>query len=122
MQASSIRTRLYQDQTCRKSHRCPQVVPAVPIAQAVEMRLAFASLLCLAAFGQDRHVVVISLDGYPAYALRDPQTPATTLRRLIREGTWAPDGMLPVNPTVTWPNHTAMVTGVDASRHEVIYN
>lgn len=86
------------------------------------MRQAIAFLLCLAAFSQDRHVVLISLDGYPSYALRDPQTPAPTLRRLIREGAWAPAGMLAVNPTVTWPNHTAMVTGVDAARHEVIYN
>ena len=30
--------------------------------------------------------------------------------------------MRPVNPTVTWPNHTAMVTGVDASEHQVLYN
>lgn len=78
--------------------------------------------LVLSAAAQDRHVVVISLDGYPAYALRDPQTPAPTIRRLIREGAWAPDGMTNVNPTVTWPNHTAMVTGVSPSRHGVIYN
>jgi predicted AlkP superfamily pyrophosphatase or phosphodiesterase len=30
--------------------------------------------------------------------------------------------MRPVNPTVTWPNHTAMVTGVDVSKHHVLYN
>ncbi len=81
--------------------------------------LLFCSSLLLA---EDRHVVLISLDGYPAYALRDPHTPAPTLRRLIAEGAWAPDGMTPVNPTVTWPNHTSMVTGVDASRHGVLYN
>jgi predicted AlkP superfamily pyrophosphatase or phosphodiesterase len=78
--------------------------------------------LAAALYGQERHVVVISLDGYPAYALRDPQTPAPNLRRLIREGTWAPEGMTNINPTVTWPNHTSMVTGVDASRHGVLYN
>jgi predicted AlkP superfamily pyrophosphatase or phosphodiesterase len=30
--------------------------------------------------------------------------------------------MQPINPTVTWPNHTAMVTGVDASEHHVLFN
>ncbi|MGI8741607.1 MAG: alkaline phosphatase family protein [Bryobacteraceae bacterium] len=79
-------------------------------------------LCCSAISAQQRHVVVISLDGYPAYALRDPHTPAPTLRGLIREGAWAPGGMTPVNPTVTWPNHTSMVTGVDASRHGVLFN
>jgi predicted AlkP superfamily pyrophosphatase or phosphodiesterase len=30
--------------------------------------------------------------------------------------------MRPVNPTVTWPNHTAIVTGVEPSDHHVLYN
>ena len=84
--------------------------------------IALFFALAAAMSGQEHHVVVISLDGYPAYALRDPQTPAPTLRRLIREGAWAPDGMTNINPTVTWPNHTTMVTGVDASKHGVLYN
>ena len=66
-------------------------------------------------------VVVISLDGFPAYALDDPRLPIPTLRTLARDGV-AAASMQPVNPTVTWPNHTAMVTGVDASRHQVLYN
>jgi len=70
---------------------------------------------------KDRTVVVISLDGFPAYALDDPRLPIPTLRKLAREGVVAAS-MRPVNPTVTWPNHTAMVTGVDASEHQVLYN
>jgi predicted AlkP superfamily pyrophosphatase or phosphodiesterase len=30
--------------------------------------------------------------------------------------------MRPVNPTVTWANHTSMVTGVTPARHHVIFN
>jgi predicted AlkP superfamily pyrophosphatase or phosphodiesterase len=71
--------------------------------------------------GKDRVVVVISLDGFPAYALKDPRLPIPTLRWLAREGAVA-ESMQPVNPTVTWPNHTAIVTGVDASQHRVLYN
>lgn len=68
-----------------------------------------------------RTVVVISLDGFPAYALDDPRLPIPTLRKLAREGV-AATSMRPVNPTVTWPNHTAIVTGVDASEHHVLFN
>jgi len=71
---------------------------------------------------QRRHtVVVISLDGFPAYALDDPRLPIPTLRKLAREGAMA-RSTRPVNPTVTWPNHTAIVTGVDVSEHQVLYN
>jgi predicted AlkP superfamily pyrophosphatase or phosphodiesterase len=68
-----------------------------------------------------RTVVVISLDGFPAYALDDPRLPIPTLRQLAREGAVA-RSMRPVNPTVTWPNHTAIVTGVEPSEHQVLYN
>jgi predicted AlkP superfamily pyrophosphatase or phosphodiesterase len=30
--------------------------------------------------------------------------------------------MQPINPTVTWPNHTALITGVNASQHFVMAN
>jgi len=66
-------------------------------------------------------VVVISLDGFPAYALDDPRLPIPTLRKLARLGAVAAS-IRPVNPTVTWPNHTAIVTGVEPSEHQVLYN
>ena len=69
---------------------------------------------------QQRMVVVISLDGFPAYALDDPKLPIPTLRHLIRDGVSA--RMTTVNPTVTWPNHTAMVTGVRADEHGLLAN
>ena len=67
------------------------------------------------------HVVVISLDGFGGWALDDPYLPVPTLRRLAREGV-AAKGMRPVDPTVTWANHTSMVTGVTPSKHGVIFN
>ena len=65
-------------------------------------------------------VIVISLDGFPAYALDDPKLPAPTLRRLIRQGVTA--RMNTINPTVTWPNHTTLVTGVRADEHGLLVN
>ena len=67
---------------------------------------------------RDRHVVVISIDGFPAFSWNDPLLAVPTLRRLAREGAHA-EAMMPVNPTVTWPNHTSMVTGVRPERHTV---
>lgn len=81
----------------------------------------FLSAVLLPAADANRHVIVVSLDGFPAYALRDPSLPCPVLRRLMAEGASA-EAMIPINPTVTWPNHTAMVTGVDAAAHGVIYN
>ncbi|HEY6374661.1 MAG TPA: ectonucleotide pyrophosphatase/phosphodiesterase, partial [Edaphobacter sp.] len=66
-------------------------------------------------------VVVISLDAFGAESLRDPHLPAPTLHRLMKAGTYA-TSMRPINPTVTWPNHTSMVTGVNASKHHVVVN
>lgn len=71
--------------------------------------------------GAARHVVVISLDGFPSWALDDPFLPVPTLRRLAARGAMART-MTGVNPTVTWPNHTSMVTGVTPARHGVLFN
>ncbi|MBV8879059.1 MAG: alkaline phosphatase family protein, partial [Planctomycetaceae bacterium] len=69
----------------------------------------------------DRTVILISLDGFPAYMFEDPRLPAPTLRRLMQEGATA-KGMTIVNPTVTWPNHTTLATGVTPAKHGVLYN
>ena len=70
---------------------------------------------------QPHKVVVISLDAFAAESLHDPHLPAPTLQRMMREGAYA-TAMRPINPTVTWPNHTSMITGVNASKHHVIAN
>lgn len=68
-----------------------------------------------------RIVVLITLDGFPARALKDPRLPTPTLREFEANGAHAV-GMQPINPTVTWPNHTALITGVNASVHHVMAN
>ena len=81
--------------------------------------LLTASVFCQSPNGRNK-VILISLDGFPSYALKDPKLPIPTLRKLIAAGTSAP--MLGINPTVTWPNHTAMVTGVRADEHGLLAN
>jgi predicted AlkP superfamily pyrophosphatase or phosphodiesterase len=67
------------------------------------------------------HVVIISLDGFAGWALDDPHLPVPTLRRLAAAGAVA-RRMRPVNPTVTWANHTSMITGVTPAKHHVVFN
>lgn len=66
-------------------------------------------------------VVLITIDGFPARALKDPRLPMPTLRELETNGAHA-DAMTPINPTVTWPNHTALITGVNAAVHHIMAN
>ena len=82
-----------------------------------------ASIVCFGygAVRKDRVVVVISLDGFPASSLWDNRLPIPTLRRLAQEGS-AARAMRVSNPSVTWPNHTTMVTGVPPAKHGVLFN
>ena len=52
----------------------------------------------------------------PALAARTPN-----LRRLAQEGVWA-DGVVGVTPTVTYPSHTTLITGVEPARHGIYDN
>src|SRR3954447_8520239 len=83
--------------------------------------LLLVAATALTAADKNRHVIVVSLDGFPAHTLRDTAVPFPVLRRLMAEGASA-EAMIPINPTVTWPNHTAIISGVNASIHGVIYN
>ncbi|MCX6628989.1 MAG: alkaline phosphatase family protein [Candidatus Solibacter sp.] len=94
------------------------------IAMTLALALAAGVTLCGPVSAQapprQRMVIVISLDGFPAYALEDAQLPIPTLRRLIRQGVTA--RMTTINPTITWPNHTTLVTGVHADEHGLLVN
>jgi predicted AlkP superfamily pyrophosphatase or phosphodiesterase len=100
-------------------------VSARVVARFAVLLALSATLLSTArpqrASSESNHVVIISLDGFAGWALDDPSLPVPTLRRLAARGAIA-KGMRPVNPTVTWPNHTSMVTGVTPSRHGVLFN
>jgi len=67
------------------------------------------------------HVVLVSIDGLAAFYLDDPRAELPTLRRLAARGARAA-GMVTSFPSVTWPSHTSLVTGVPPGRHGVIGN
>ena len=70
---------------------------------------------------KDRIVVLVTIDGFPSWIWDDPALPMPFLQRLAREGAVA-KGMKISNPSVTWPNHTTLVTGVTPARHGVLFN
>jgi predicted AlkP superfamily pyrophosphatase or phosphodiesterase len=69
-------------------------------------------------------VLMISIDGLKPecvtqaaeHGLRVP-----TLRRFLVEGTYA-DGVVAVLPTVTYPDHTTLITGVWPAEHGIVSN
>jgi predicted AlkP superfamily pyrophosphatase or phosphodiesterase len=87
------------------------------IALAVQLRVATAAPIP----AKDRIVVLISVDGFPAWIWRNPNIVVPNLRRLAAEGAQA-EAMTVSNPSITWINHTTLVTGVNPSRHGVLFN
>src|SRR6478735_3225378 len=69
----------------------------------------------------DRIVVLMSVDGLANFYMDDPAAELPTLRKLAAEGARA-TSMRASDPTVTWPNHTTLVTGVAPAKHGVVGN
>jgi predicted AlkP superfamily pyrophosphatase or phosphodiesterase len=91
------------------------------------MRILLAVLVAcllvgpLSGANKDRHVVLVTIDGFPASLWRDPTLPIPTLRQLATEGASA-DAMTVSNPSITWPTHTTLITGVTPQKHGVLFN
>jgi predicted AlkP superfamily pyrophosphatase or phosphodiesterase len=69
----------------------------------------------------ERIVVLISVDGLAHYYFDDPECEMPTIRALAKEGARA-KMMRASMPSVTWPNHTTLVTGAHPAKHGVIGN
>ncbi len=71
-----------------------------------------------------KHTLVISLDGLDTRYLHDAdeyKLRIPTLRRLMAKGVTA-RGMISVYPSITYPSHTTLVTGVLPARHGIFGN
>ena len=94
----------------RNSFRSPLIVFALFLSQLTVLQAA--------------PVLMISIDGLKPesvthaaeHGLRVP-----TLRRFLIEGTYA-DGVVAVLPTVTYPDHTTLITGVWPAEHGIVNN
>ena len=88
--------------------------PTVPVVIAVEHGANAAAQRA------KHYVVLVSLDGFRYdYAAKFG---APNLERLAAEGASAPDGMIPSFPSVTFPNHYTIVTGLYPEHHGIIAN
>ena len=69
---------------------------------------------------KEHYVVLVSLDGFRwDYAKRDK---AVNLLALGKKGVWAPEGMMPSFPSLTFPNHFTIVTGLYPEHHGLVAN
>ena len=69
----------------------------------------------------NKHVVVITIDGFrPDFYLEDKWS-APNLKAMKQEGVHA-YGVNSVFPSVTYPSHTTIVTGVQPATHGIFYN
>lgn len=70
---------------------------------------------------KDQHVILISIDGFPAWLWKEPALAVPNLRKLAAEGAQT-EAMTVSNPSITWINHTTLVTGVTPRKHGVLFN
>jgi len=88
-------------------------------ATLILLTLAVSSLSLVAA-GPGRHVVLISIDGMrPASYTSAGPAKIPTLRALMARGAHA-RGVVGVLPSVTYPSHTTMITGVPPAVHGIV--
>jgi len=88
----------------------------------VALAALVASTFVLGAAEPSRHVVLISIDGMrPASYTSPGPAKIPTLRSLMARGAYA-RGVVGVLPTVTYPSHTTMITGVRPSVHGIVNN
>ena len=85
----------------------PRIAPGPPVRPAPEV--------------PGPALVLVSIDGFRHDYLDRPTAHAPTLRRLAAEGVRA-DGMVPVYPSVTLPNHWSLVTGLHPEAHGIVGN
>ncbi len=89
------------------------------LAGACSTSSAPAALGPAPAAAQAKRVVLVSIDGLRPDAIE--KAGATNLRKLIERGAFCPTAET-IRPSITLPSHTSMVTGLDFSRHGVVWN
>jgi predicted AlkP superfamily pyrophosphatase or phosphodiesterase len=88
------------------------------------MRILLCCWAALATLAAKQPLVVVSVDGLDNRYLANADQMGLkipNLRRLMREGQVS-KGVIGVVPTITWPPHTTMITGVDPVKHGILAN
>jgi len=87
---------------------------------------ALAAGLCAAApaLAAPHRLMLLSIDGLDWRYIRDRDAlgmKIPTIRKLLMQSQYA-DGVVGVWPTITWPSHTSMLTGVRPDQHGILAN
>ena len=97
---------------------------AVPPRRAPNDRPLAPTLAQSSLPGPVHHLIVISIDGMKPQTYTEPDAhglKVPTLRDMVRNGA-SSDGVQPVMPSVTYPSHTTMMTGVNPGVHGIVTN
>ena len=96
------------------------VAAAIGAAQSGSLVIAVPNPPNTAAQRAKHYVVLVSLDGFRYdYATKYG---AKNLQAMATRGASAPDGMIPSYPSVTFPNHYTIVTGLYPEHHGIVAN
>jgi predicted AlkP superfamily pyrophosphatase or phosphodiesterase len=68
-----------------------------------------------------KHVIFITIDGFRPDFYLDSEWQTPNLRALMKDGAYA-KGVNSVFPSMTYPSHATIVTGVQPAKHGVFYN
>ena len=68
-----------------------------------------------------KKVVLISIDGFRPEFYQDKKFDAPLLKKLASKGV-SSQGMISIFPSVTYPNHTTLITGVNSEEHGIYSN
>ncbi len=68
-----------------------------------------------------KHVIFITIDGFRPDFYLDENWHTPNLHMLMKDGAYA-KGVNTVFPSITYPSHTTIITGVGPSKHGIYYN
>jgi len=68
-----------------------------------------------------KHVIFLTIDGFRPDFYLDSQWQMPNLRALMKDGAYA-KGVNSVFPSMTYPSHTTIVTGVQPVKHSIYFN
>jgi predicted AlkP superfamily pyrophosphatase or phosphodiesterase len=81
-----------------------------------------SSVITACSFAQPaKHVILISVDGLRPDFYMDTTWHTDNMRALMKDGAYA-KGVNSVFPSMTYPSHTTMITGVQPAKHGVYFN
>lgn len=96
------------------------LVPAICPGQGVAPVIEVPNPPNSAAQQSKHYVVLVSLDGFRYdYAAKYG---AKNIREMAVKGASAPEGMIPAYPSLTFPNHYTIVTGLYPEHHGIVAN